>query len=124
MPLALNASSFKTVDDLIEKWDGGGGHQCRLLVGMQRLPPDELPDLMGIAKQQGDLDNQTALRLKKRLAEDFRTPLCFGAPSNTDEGRLRRQQEPHAFRSGQPGRTEAMGAGWLRGGPDLARMTP
>jgi len=86
----FNLRGWKAIDDLIEKWDGGDGHQCRLLVGMQRLPQEELRDLMGIVKQQGDLDNQTALRLKKRLAEDFRTQLCFGAPSNADEAGLRR----------------------------------
>jgi hypothetical protein len=86
----FNLRGWKAIDDLIEKWSGGDGHQCRLLVGMQRLPQEELRDLMGIVKQQGELDNQTALRLKKRLAEDFRCQLGFGAPSNADEAGLRR----------------------------------
>lgn len=36
------------------------------------------------------MDNQTALRLKTRLAEEFREQLTIGAPSNEDEAGLRR----------------------------------
>ena len=33
---------MKSIDALVEKWAGGTGQQCRLLVEMQRLPQDEL----------------------------------------------------------------------------------
>ena len=86
----FNLRGWKEIDLLIDRWGGGPGRQCRLLVGMQRLPQDELRELMGIVKNNGSLDNQTALRLKKRLAEDFREQLAYGAPSDADESGLRR----------------------------------
>ncbi|HEV2455068.1 MAG TPA: helicase-related protein [Verrucomicrobiae bacterium] len=86
----FNLRGWKAIDDQIEKWPGGSGHQCRLLVGMQRLPQDELRVALTLAQGQDQLDNQTALRLKKKLAEEFRGQLTFGVPTNADEAGLRR----------------------------------
>ena len=57
---------------------------------MQRLPQDELREALSLAKQQDEIDNQTAVRLKKKLAEEFRDQLAAGAPTNDDEAGLRR----------------------------------
>ncbi len=38
----FNLRGWKTIDRHIEKWADGAGRQCRLLVGMQQLPQDEL----------------------------------------------------------------------------------
>jgi hypothetical protein len=81
---------WKAIDDLIERWPGGPDKQCRLLVGMQRLPQEELRNALSRFQDRGELDNQTALRLKKRLAEEFRTQLTLGVPTNADEAGLRR----------------------------------
>lgn len=86
----FNLRGWKSIDDLVEKWPGGAGNQCRLLVGMQRLPQDELRDAFSVAGGEVQLDNQRALRLKKRLAEEFRDQLAFGVPTNADESGLRR----------------------------------
>ena len=40
--------------------------------------------------QDSGMDNQTAVRLKKQLAEEFRRQLTFGAPNNEDEAGLHR----------------------------------
>ena len=84
----FNLRGWRAIDDLIEAWAGGSGNQCRLLVGMQRLPQDELRASLGAEEQ--ILDNKTLLRLKRKLAEDFRTQLTLGMPSNADEAGLRR----------------------------------
>jgi superfamily II DNA or RNA helicase len=86
----FNLRGWKTIDDLVEKWLGGPGRQCRLLVGMQRLPQDDLRTVLSLTHQDSQLDNQTALRLKRKLAQDFRNQLTIGVPNNADEAGLRR----------------------------------
>ncbi|MBI1987902.1 MAG: NgoFVII family restriction endonuclease [Nitrospinae bacterium] len=86
----FNLRGWKQLGPYIEPWAGGDGHCCRLLVGMQRLPQEELRAAMSLAKRDDGIDNQTALRLKRKLAEDFRNQLTLGVPTNEDEAGLRR----------------------------------
>jgi hypothetical protein len=86
----FNLRGWKQLDVAIERWAGGEGPCCRLLVGMQRLPQDDLHALFRLDPAADDIDNSTALRLKKQLIEDFREQLTVGAPSNEDEAALRR----------------------------------
>ena len=86
----FNLRGWRLIDSYVEQWDGGEGHCCRVLVGMQRLPHEEFRIARSLSAGQSALDNQTALRLKKRLAEEFREQLTLGAPSNEDETGLRR----------------------------------
>ena len=84
----LNLRGWRGLAPYVENWDGGEGDCCRLLVGMQRLPEEELREAKRIAKD-GGIDNQTALRLKRRLAEEFREQLTIGVPTRQDEIGLR-----------------------------------
>lgn len=86
----FNLRGWKALDSYIERWSGGEGHCCRLLVGMQRLPAEELRTAFSLTGRDAEIDNQTALRLKKRLAEEFRDQLAVGTPTNEDEACLRR----------------------------------
>ncbi|CDH47230.1 helicase-related protein [Candidatus Contendibacter odensensis] len=86
----FNLRGWKALDSGIDAWPGGSGHCCRLLVGMQRLPQDELRTALSPIPRQDSPDSQTALRLKQKLAEEFRQQLTLGAPSNADEAGLRR----------------------------------
>jgi superfamily II DNA or RNA helicase len=86
----FNLRGWKQIDGCVEQWPGGAEHQCRLLVGMQRLPQEDLRAAFSLTQGQDQLDNQTALRLKKKLAEEFRNQLTFGVPTNADEIGLRR----------------------------------
>ena len=74
----------------IDRWEGGDNQCCRLLVGMHVSPSDELRQVLGSHDEDDRLDNQTALREKRRIAEEFRQQLTFGAPNNNDEASLRK----------------------------------
>ena len=86
----FNLRGWKQLDAYIEEWAGGEDHCCRLLVGMQRAPQDELRAAMSTPSPDGGIDNQSALRFKKKLAEEFRNQLMIGTPTNEDEMGLRR----------------------------------
>lgn len=86
----FNLRGWKHLDAYIEKWSGCEGDCCRLLVGMQKLPKDELWQELQFSKDDIGIDNQAALRFKKKLAEEFREQLTIGVPTNEDEAGLRR----------------------------------
>src|ERR1043166_6937203 len=86
----FNLRGWKQIDSQIDEWAGGDGKCCRLLVGMHSSPDEELRSAMSITQSAEEIDNKTVIRLKKKLAEEFRNQLTFGAPTNADEVGLRR----------------------------------
>jgi hypothetical protein len=86
----FNLRGWRSIDALIDKWTGGTGQQCRLLVGMQRMPQDELREAYSLLPHDDQMSNQAVVRLKRRLAEEFRAQLTMGAPTDEDEAGLRR----------------------------------
>ena len=86
----FNLRGWQKIDDLIEKYPGGEGDCCRLLIGMQSLPSDELRNVLSLGTGEGRIDNSTILRFKKKMAAEFRHQLTIGAPNNWDEAGLRR----------------------------------
>jgi superfamily II DNA or RNA helicase len=86
----FNLRGWRQIDQLIEGWPGGAGSSCRVIVGMQKLPQDELREAFSLASGPDGMDAQAALRLKRRVAEEFRTQLMIGAPNDADEAGLRR----------------------------------
>lgn len=85
----FNLRGWRHLSGHIDKWAGGEGQCCRLLVGMHVSPSDELRQALRTGEDDDGLDNQTALREKRRIAEEFRQQLTFGAPTNDDEAALR-----------------------------------
>ncbi len=88
----FNLRGWKLLDELIEAWQGNE-KCCRLLVGMQSAPKDELRRAFSLTEKDSIVDNATVIRLKKRIAEEFREQLTYGTPTNTDEAALRRLQK-------------------------------
>jgi len=57
---------------------------------MQQLAEEELRNVYSVTNGREGMDNQTASRLKKTMAENFRKQLTYGIPTNEDEEGLRR----------------------------------
>ena len=89
--LCVGYFNLRGWDGLAPVVDGWGAEDgpCRLLVGMQRLPHEELRTALSLVERPSGMDNQTAHRLKEELAEQFRQQLTIGAPTNVAERTLR-----------------------------------
>ena len=83
----FNLRGWRGLAPDIDNWDREDG-PCRVLIGMQRLPDEELRENIGILNNPGVMDNQAANRLKMQLAEQYRRQLTIGTPTNTDEETL------------------------------------
>jgi superfamily II DNA or RNA helicase len=95
----LNLRGWQSIDDLIHNWDPANGQRCRVLVGMQRPPHEEIRELYRALSDDGLIDNATALRLKTQFAAHLREQITLGIPSGKDEAGLRRLA--HQLRAGQ-----------------------
>ncbi len=85
----FNLRGWRQIADLVELYTGNESSRCRLLVGMQKLPEDELREGLSLEGDPIGLDKQQVDRLRRRLAEDFEKQLAFGAPTEADERALR-----------------------------------
>lgn len=88
----FNLRGWRHLAKHVDRWAGGDGQCCRLLVGMHVTPTDELRRALR-SQEEDALDNQTAIREKRRIAEEFRSQLTFGTPTNEDESALRQLAE-------------------------------
>ncbi len=88
----FNLRGWQHLDRLMEHWQGGTTGSCRLLIGMTERPEDELRKLFSLRGGQ-EIDQSTVVRLKQRMAEEFRKQLLLGAPTNEDQQGLRRLSE-------------------------------
>ncbi len=86
----FNLRGWQNIDNLIEHYTGDEGHCCRLLIGMQKVPQDELSQIISLGASPKPIDNQEAIKLKKRVVQDFRHQLIMGVPSNSDEKGLQK----------------------------------
>jgi superfamily II DNA or RNA helicase len=86
----LNLRGWQAIDDLVAPWDPAVGQVCRVLVGMQRPPYDEIRELYRQADETGLIDNATASRLKTQFAAHLREQITLGIPTGQDEAGLRR----------------------------------
>jgi superfamily II DNA or RNA helicase len=88
----FNLRGWQHLDGLMENWRGGEQGVCRLLIGMTERPEDELRKLLSLRGEQ-EIDQATVVRLKQRMAQEFRRQLVLGVPTNADQQGLRRLSE-------------------------------
>lgn len=93
----FNLRGWKEIADKIEVLSGSYVTEekgdffrvCRLLVGMQKLPVDILRDYFRI-NDDYIFDQSEAVKLRKRLAQEFKDQLTIGIPTEADEKALRK----------------------------------
>ena len=54
----FNLRGWRQLHDYIEKWPGGDGNRCRLLVGMQTLPAEDLRAALSLSSTPAHMDNR------------------------------------------------------------------
>jgi superfamily II DNA or RNA helicase len=85
----FNLRGWKQVAYKIDSWVGDEGHQCRLLIGMQRASDEMLRELFS-KDEPALVDNATATKIRKQLAQQFKDQLTIGLPTEDDEKGLRK----------------------------------
>jgi len=86
----VNLRGWRSIEDKIEQFAGTEDARCRLLVGMQALPKDELQSLLSLSNEEDRISLNEVSKIKRRYVEEFRSQLTYGAPNNQDEAALRR----------------------------------
>lgn len=86
----FNLRGWRLIDTPIDKWLGTEHSRCRVLVGMQKLPYEELKEALYLTDESAVIDNKTAMTFKKQCAQQFKDQLVIGVPTNEDEIGLRR----------------------------------
>ena len=86
----FNLRGWHNLADYADRWAGGDGSCCRLLIGMHISPVDELRRAIRTGDNDEFLDNQTVTKEKRRIAQEFREQLTFGTPTNEHEMALRK----------------------------------
>jgi len=89
----FNLRGWRQIANHIDRFHGGEGHCCRLLIGMQPAPQEELRRVLSLTQENGAIDQATAIRLKQQLAHEFREQLMLGMPTKEDEEGLRKLAE-------------------------------
>jgi superfamily II DNA or RNA helicase len=85
----FNLRGWRLLDGHLDHWESDG-ERCRLLIGMQSLPQDELWEALSLVDAALEVDNPTAVRLRRKVAAEFRAQLSMGLPTAQDEVGLRR----------------------------------
>ena len=90
----LNLRGWQAIAPQMAHWVPAAGQVCRVLVGMQRPPQEDIRALYRHSSEHGEadsglFDNATAHRLKSQFATHLREQITLGIPTGQDEAGLR-----------------------------------
>ncbi|PFP32986.1 NgoFVII family restriction endonuclease [Priestia megaterium] len=85
----FNLKGWDQLSKEIDKLKGGDRKNCRILIGMQTNPHDETMRTNSLIEREERMDNKKAIKLKQKMAEQFKEQLIVGYPTNKDEETLR-----------------------------------
>lgn len=89
----FNLRGWRCIDSVVSGWqlpaEEDAPPPCRLLVGMQRLPQEQLKEWL-TAEEERPPDNKRLAKLRRDAAKEFRKQLTLGFPTDADEAGLRR----------------------------------
>jgi hypothetical protein len=89
----FNLRGWRCIDSVVNTWtlplSAEEPPPCRLLVGMQRLPQEQLRSWLTDSPERPPDLGQLA-KLRKEAAKEFRKQLTLGHPTDADEAGLRR----------------------------------
>lgn len=89
----FNLRGWRCIDTVVNEWpmpvEKDSPAPARLLVGMQRMPHDQLRSWLSDDPEKAP-DNKTLAKLRKDAAMEFRKQLTIGNPTDADEAGLRR----------------------------------
>ena len=81
----FNLRGWRGLGSYVENWNGGEGECCRLLVGMQRLPEEELREAKRLAKNTRTTDCLFTRTSHKRCMNGSAGTLVGGVVTPTSE---------------------------------------
>lgn len=89
----FNLRGWRCIDHVVNGWEmpeaADATPPARLLVGMQRLPHEQLREWLMDGSQKAP-DNKLLIKLRKEAAAEFRKQLTIGNPTDADEAGLKR----------------------------------
>lgn len=91
----FNLRGWKSISNDINKFQGGEGNNCRVLIGMQKLPSTSLFEEFKILRRKKDdqISQEKIEPLKTIIAREFREQLMIGKPTTADEKGLQQLRQ-------------------------------